>query len=119
MRQRPVSHWPSYGTCPRQAKAFNMEAGGSTSPTWTDARSPNCSRSAPRIGLRTRTRRTPLRPDGPPYPLTLLVPEAPQAHPARAADGSQFDLPTCTADRVRIIAILGEDPPPAGRIPTT
>src|SRR3546814_999693 len=116
MRQRPVSHWPSCGTCPRQAKAFNMEAGDSTSSTWTDARSTNCSRSAPRFGLRSRTRRNPLRPEGSPYRLTLLVPEAAQDHADRAADDGQFDLPARIADVVQIIAYLGGDAPRAGGI---
>src|SRR3546814_20522713 len=91
-----------------------MEAGGSTSSTWTDARSTNCSRSAPRIGLRSRTRRNPLRPEGSPYRLTLLVPEAAQDHADRAADDGQFDLPHRIADVGQIIAYLGGDPPRAG-----
>src|SRR3546814_636225 len=101
---------------PETGESFNMEAGGSTSSTWTDARSTNCSRSAPRIGLRSRTRRNPLRPEGSPYRLTLLVPEAAQDHADRAADDGQFDLPARIADVVQIIAYLGGDAPRAGGI---
>src|SRR3546814_17921141 len=89
-----------------------MEAGGSTSSTWTDARSTNCSRSAPRIGLRSRTRRNPLRPAGSTYRLTLLVPEAAQDHADRAADAGKFDLPARIAEVVPLIAYLGGAAPP-------